>query len=455
MSLTLIENALVVTMDDRRRVLAPGAILVDGRTLAAVAPADDPELAGLDAQRIDASGKIILPGLINTHVHLSQQLGRGLADDVDLLTWLRDRIWPYESSLTNDDQHVASLLCMAELVRSGVTTFCEAGGQHVDAMGSAVEQAGLRAILCQSTMDTGEGLPARWVQPTQDCLETQRSQHMRWQGAAGGRIRHWLGLRTLFNCSDDLVRGTVALAAELGTGITMHLAEVIDEVRFTEARYGHSPVAHMASLDALGPDLLAVHAVWLDPRDIDQLLLHDVKVSHCPAAAMRVLGFSPVPELVAKGLCVSLGTDGAPSNNRMDLIDEMWLASLIHKGRWLDPTAMPAETVLEMATINGARALRWDDQIGSLSAGKKADLIVIDPHSAGSLPQHDPVAGLVSAMHASNVQSVMIDGQWVLHDGAITTFDEAEILDEAVARAEAIRLRAGISLPNRFDSHSV
>lgn len=441
---------MVVTMDDRRRVLERGAVLVEGHRITAVGPADDPELAAADAERIDLAGQIVIPGLVNTHVHLSQQLGRGLADDVDLLTWLRDRIWPYESSLTEEDQHAASLLCMAELVRSGVTTFCEAGGQHVDAMGEAVSQAGLRAVLCQSTMDTGEGLPPSWVQPTATCLERQRAQHQRWHGAADGRIRHWLGLRTLFNCSDDLVRGTVALARDLGTGVNMHLAEVIDEVRFTEARYGHSPVAHMASLDALGPELLAVHAVWLDGRDIDLMLRHDVKVSHCPAAAMRVLGFAPVPELVAKGVCVSLGTDGAPSNNRMDLIDEMWLASLIHKGRWLDPTAMKAETVLEMATVNGARALGWDDEIGALAPGLKADLVVIDPRSAGTLPMHDPVAGLVSAMHASNVRSVMIDGRWVLNDGAITTFDEAVVLADAPERAAAIRARAGITMPPRF-----
>lgn len=449
MSQTLIENALVVTMDDRRQVHEHGAILVENDRIAAVGP-DASRRANAGAERIDASGRIVIPGLVNTHVHLTQQLGRGLADDVDLLTWLRDRIWPYESSLTPEDQHLSSLLCMAELVRSGVTTFCEAGGQHVDAMGDAVEQAGLRAVLCQSTMDNGQGLPDSWVQPTQACLDRQRDQHHRWHGAADGRIRHWLGLRTLFNCSDALVCGTVALAHELGTGITMHLAEVIDEVRFTEAHYGHSPVAHMAALDALGPDLLAVHTVWLDARDVDMMLRHDVKVSHCPAAAMRVLGFAPVPELVAKGLCVSLGTDGAPSNNRMDLIDEMWLASLIHKGRWLDPTAMPAETILEMATVNGARALGWQDEIGALAVGRKADLVVIDPNSAGALPMNDPVGGLVSAMHASNVRSVMVDGRWVLRDGAITTFDEAAVLGEADDRAAAIRHRAGIEIPRRF-----
>lgn len=448
MTRTLISNALVVTMDDRRRVLERGAVLVDGDRVAAVGPGAETTAEG--AERIDAAGCLVIPGLINTHVHLSQQLGRGLADDVDLLTWLRDRIWPYESSLTAEDQRIASLLCMAELVRSGVTTFCEAGGQHVDAMGEAVSEAGLRAVLCQSTMDTGDGLPASWVQPTQACLDRQRLQHARWHGEADGRIRHWLGLRTLFNCSDDLVRGSVALADALGTGINMHLSEAIDEVRFTEARYGESPVAHMARLGGLGPNLLAVHAVWLDGRDVDLMLRHDVKVSHCPAAAMRVLGFAPVPELVAKGVCVSLGTDGAPSNNRMDLIDEMWLASLIHKGRWLDPTAMPAETVLEMATVNGARALGWDDEIGSLAAGRKADLVIIDPRTAGALPQHDPVAGLVSAMHAANVRSVMVDGRWVLRDGRIRTFDEDAVLAEAVERAAAVRERAGIKIPPRF-----
>jgi 5-methylthioadenosine/S-adenosylhomocysteine deaminase len=177
---------------------------------------------------------------------------------------------------------------------------------------------------------------------------------------------------------------------------------------------------------------------------------HDVKVSHNPAAAMRVLGFAKVPEMLAAGVCVALGTDGAPSNNRMTLIDEMWLASLIHKGRMLDPTVVPAQTVLAMVTCDAARALLWEDEIGSLEVGKKADLTVVDPDSAAMLPMHDPVANMVTSMHAHNVESVMADGRWLMRDRQVLVVNEQEILEEAKARAAAIAHRAGIVLPQRF-----
>jgi 5-methylthioadenosine/S-adenosylhomocysteine deaminase len=178
---------------------------------------------------------------------------------------------------------------------------------------------------------------------------------------------------------------------------------------------------------------------------------HDVKVSHNPAAAMRVLGFAKIPEMLRAGVCVSLGTDGAPSNNRMTLIDEMWLASLIHKGRLLDPTVMPAERVLEMVTCNGARALLWEDEIGSLEVGKKADLIVINPHTPTMLPLHDPIANMVTAMHDHNVESVMCDGRWLMRDRKILIVDEQAILEEAARRAADVVRRAGIRLPDRFN----
>jgi 5-methylthioadenosine/S-adenosylhomocysteine deaminase len=445
---TLIENATLVTMDGRRRVIEGGTLLIEGDRIAAVG-AVDPKLRRTDAEVIDAAGKLVLPGLVNSHVHLSQQLARGLADDVDLLTWLRRRVWPYESSLTPEDSHVSALACCLELIRSGVTCFAEAGGQEVDGMGRAVTEAGLRAILCQSTMDCGEGLPARWVKSADECLALQDRHFERWHGQADGRLRVWYGLRTLFNCSDDLVRRTTERAAGRGVGVNMHLAEVIDEVRHVQAARGATPVRHMARLGALGPRLLAVHMVWPDAVEIDLLLRHDVKVSHNPAAAMRVLGFAPVPEMLAKGICVGLGTDGAPCNNRMDLIDEMWLATLIHKGRNLDPTLVPAERVLAMATIDGARCLAWDGEIGSLEAGKKADLIILDPKRPGSWPLHDPVGGVVNAMHASNVVASMCDGRWLMRGGRVLVLDEEAILEEAQRRALAIRARAGITLPPR------
>ncbi len=447
----LLQNAIVLSMNPQRELFLKGDVLIEGDKIAAIGhiPADQKK-AVRPENVLDCSGKIIMPGLINTHVHTSQQLERGLADDVDLITWLHDRTWPFESNLTEEDAYYSSLLCGCELIRSGVTTFAEAGGQHVDSMGKAVTELGLRAALCQSSLDCGDGLPKGWVKPTQEMLAMQVAQHKKWHNTANGRIRHFFGLRTIFNNSDELISRSKALADECGTMLNMHVAEILDEVRFAEATRGRTTVEHLAHLGALGPNLLAVHTVWMTPRELDLFALHNVKVSHNPAAAMRVLGFAFIPEMLDKGICVSIGTDGAPSNNRMDMLDEMYLTGLIHKGRRLDPTIVHAESVIEMATIKGAEALMWEKETGSLEPGKKADLIILNPRHPSSLPLHNIPSQLVYAMHSHNVESSMVDGKWLMRDHKILTVNEEHIMDESITRASQIRTRASIPVKSRF-----
>lgn len=445
-----LQNGYVISMNGEREVFLNGDVLIQGDTIQAIGKVDS-TMVQPDAEIVDCTGKIVMPGLINTHVHLSQQLGRGIADDVDLLTWLRKRIWPYESQLTLEDSYISSLACCTELIKSGVTCFAEAGGQEVDGMGKAVTEAGLRAILCRSTMDCGEGLPTNWQQTTDQCLDSQLELLHKWHGAADGRIRYWFGLRTIFNNSDELMTRTKSLADEHGVGIHMHVAEIEEEVRYAQATRGRTTVEHLAHLGVLDSNFLSVHTVWLTDREIDLYKLYDVKVSHNPAAAMKVvLGFARIPEMLDKGICVSIGTDGAPSNNHMDMMNEMYLTSLIHKGRTLNPQAVPAEQVLEMATMNGARSVLWQDQIGSLEVGKKADLIILNPNGVGNLPLHDPVANVVYAMYASNVEYNMCNGQWLMKNRKLVTLDEAAILQEAQQRAKQVIERAGIKLPPRF-----
>lgn len=447
----LLFNAGIVTMDAERRQYNNGALLIqDGRILRVGKSVELLAEFGEEAQCIDLRGRWILPGLINTHVHTSQQLGRGLGDDVDLLTWLHKRIWPYESSLTEEDSYVSTLLCGLEQIRSGVTCFSEPGGQFVDGMGRGVTELGLRGILARSTMDGGEGLPQVWQESTDEALAIQVDHLKRWHGQAGGRIRVWFGLRTIFNNSDELIQRTKALADQYGVGVHMHVAEIKAEVEFCQATRGATTVTHLNRLGVLDKNFLAVHCVWLTDAEIQIFAEKEVKVSHNPAAAMRVLGFPKIPEMLKAGVCVTIGTDGAPSNNRMTLIDEMYLTSLIHKGRLLDPTVMPAEEVLAMVTCNAARALQWEDQIGSLEAGKQADLVVINPNTATMLPMYDPIANMVTSMRSHNVESVMVNGRWLMRDGHILTVNEAEILEEAKARAAAIIRRANIHLPDRF-----
>jgi 5-methylthioadenosine/S-adenosylhomocysteine deaminase len=449
MTSILIRGATIVTMNPRREILADADLLVEGSRIVALGRIAA-DAVPADAEIVDAAGLVMMPGLVNGHVHGSQQLGRGIADDVDLLTWLRDRVWPFENALTEDDQTVSMQAIGLEMIKSGVTTIAEAGGQHVGASARALLGLGLRASLCQSSMDSGDGLPAGWVLPTDAVIERQIAQHERWHGAGGGRLRHWFGLRTIFNCSDALIRRTKDEADRRGTAVQMHVAEIPEENRYCEATRGATTVEHLARLGVLGPNLLAVHCVWLSPHETELFAAHRVPVIHCPSSNMRVLGFAPIPELLALGVPVGLGTDSPPCCNRGDLFDEIYLAALIHKGRRGDPTVMPAETLLEMATITGARCLGWDDEIGSLEPGKRADLILIDPRDIGSLPVHDIVSTLVYAMHSRCVRSTLCDGAWLMRDRQVLTVDEPALLTEIQQRATQIRERAGIRLPARF-----
>lgn len=445
-----IRHGYIVTMNSNRDVYEQGDILIEGDLITAVGRVD-PLTVSADAEIIDASGKIILPGYVNTHVHLSQQLARGLADDVDLLTWLRERIWPYESSMTEEDSYISSLACCLELIRSGVTTFAEAGGQEVSGMVKAVNEAGIRGILTRSTMDAGEGLPSKWVESTDKSLEQQVELIEKWQGFAGGRVKIWFCIRTIFNATDDLIVRTKQLADRYGVGIHMHVGEVDEENRFVRETRGRSTVEHLAHLGVLDKNFLAVHCVWLSDNEIELFRKYGVKVSHNPAAAMKVvLGFAKIPEMIDKGITVSIGTDGAPSNNRMDMMSEMYLTSLIHKGRTLNPKVMPAEKIVEMATIDGAACLGMENEIGSLVIGKKADLIMLNPSQIGNIPLHDPLANIVYAMQSSNVESSMCDGKWLMRNRQIIGIDEEKVMKEASERAAALVARSRIVLPKRF-----
>ncbi|MCB8565171.1 amidohydrolase [Fusobacterium ulcerans] len=450
MSQILIKNGYVISMNKNREIFKNGSVLIEDDKIKAVGKVE-PSLVNADAEIYDVQGKIILPGLVNTHVHLSQQLGRGVADDVVLLTWLRERVWPYESSFNYEDSLISSTACCVELIKTGVTTFLEAGGQYVDAMAEAVEKCGLRACLSKSTMDEGEGLPKAWQKTTQEELDFQEELFKKYNDTADGRIKIWFGLRTIFNNSDELIKGTKTLADKYNTGIHMHVLEVKEEMDYTRATRGETTVEHMNRLGALGPNLVAAHTVWLTEREIDLFRLYDVKVSHNPGAAMKVvLGFAKIPEMLEKGIAVSIGTDGAPSNNRMDMMRDMYLTSLIHKGRTLNPKTVSAEQVLEMATINGARCALMEKEIGSLEVGKKADLIILNPDTIHSLPVIDPVANIVYAMSSENVESNMCNGKWLMKNREILFLDEKDLLEKVKIQNKKVMDKAGIVIPDRF-----
>lgn len=446
---TYLKNGYIVTMGENETVYDGGGVLVEGENIIAVGDID-PQLVKPDAEVIDLNGKYVLPGFVNTHVHTSQQISRGVGDDVDFITWLHKRMWPYESNMTEEDSYVSTLMTCLELIRSGVTSFAEPGGQFVSGMAKATAEAGLRGKLAKSVMDCGTGLPQIWQKTTEEELEQQVADLEKYHNTADGRVQVWFGLRTIFNNTDDLIVRTKELADKYGVGIHMHVAEAKSEIDYTMEKYGEGTVNHLEKLGVLDKNLLAVHTVWLTNEEVSLLKKRDVKVSHNPASAMRVLGFAKIPRMLNEGVCVSIGTDGASSSNRMNIVDEMWLTSLIHKGWRLDSTVVPSTDILRMVTKNGARALLDDHLYGSLEAGKKADLIVIDPKGPSMMPVNDKIAALVTAMRSENIQSTMCNGKWLMKDRIILTLDEEAILKEACERGAAIYDRAGIVLPDRF-----
>ncbi|XP_074295740.1 uncharacterized protein LOC141623537 isoform X2 [Silene latifolia] len=451
----ILYNAMIVTMDAESRVYENGAVVIESDIIIAIGQSDVilRQFSG-SHHLLDLRGHVLLPGLVNTHVHTSQQLGRGIADDVDLMTWLHRRIWPYESNMTENDSYVSTLLCGIELIRSGVTCFGEAGGQHVSSMARAVELLGLRACLTQSIMDSGEGLPASWsAQTTDQLIQSQKELYEKHHDTAEGRIKIWLGIRQIMNSTDHLLIETRNLAKELKTGIHMHIAEIQfeNQVVVDTRKVNHGTVTFLEKIDFLQSNLLAAHSVWVNDDEIGYLSRAGVKVSHCPASAMRMLGFAPVRKMIQAGVCVSLGTDGAPSNNRMSM------ASLINKGceafatGTTDPTALPAELVLKMATIDGAKTLLWDNEIGSLEVGKKADIVIINPCSWTMIPIHDSISSLVYSMRTENIVSVICNGKWIMKDKNILNVDEGEVISQAKQASKELLERAGISIPKRMN----
>lgn len=449
MSQILLKNGYVLTMDDKDQVYDGGSVLVEDDKIIA-AGVVDPKLVAPDAQVVELGGKYVLPGFVNTHVHTSQQISRGVGDDVDFITWLHKRMWPFESSMTEEDSYCSTLMTCLELIKSGVTSFAEPGGQFVSGMVRGVKEAGIRGKLAKSVMDCGEGLPKIWRLTAEEEIDKQVEDLELYHNTADGRVQIWFGLRTIFNNTDELLIKTKELADKYNVGMHMHVAEARSEIEYTQAKYGEPTVTHLKRLGVLDKNLLAVHTVWLTDEEVRMLKEHDVKVSHNPASAMRVLGFAKIPKMIKEGICVSIGTDGASSSNRMDIIDEMWLVSLIHKGWRLDSTVMPSEDILRMATKWGAKALLDDRIYGSLEPGKKADLIIINPYGPSMMPVNDRIAALVTAMHSSNVESSMCDGKWLMIDRKIISLDEDAILKESCSRAAAIYKRAGIVLPDRY-----
>ena len=456
----LFTNATIITMNASRDIIMDGAIAVTGNRIVAVGKSDALQKQFADDEVIDVRGKLIIPGLIDTHVHVAQALIRGCADDMALIQWLCERVWVLQGNFTEDDGYVSARLCIAEMLKSGTTTFLESMLAHrygFNGIARAVEESGIRACLAGIVMDIGtyatqsNSMHPGMVESRETSLLGVLDMHSKWEGAADDRIQVWFGPRTPGGVTSELYREMSDYARQRNMGITMHLAEVEADKIYLQERFGLSPVYYAESVGLLGPKTVLVHMVWLNQADIHKLAETGTHVSHNPSSNSKLAsGVCKVPQMLVSGVNVALGCDGGPSNNDYDMIREMKLAAIIHKAVSNDPLIVPAETVLEMATINGARALGLGDEIGSLEVGKKADLVVLDLNRLHTTPSVNPVSTLVYAATGGEVDMVVVDGQIVVKQGQLLTMDEEEVMVEARLHATALYQRANIHITPKW-----
>ncbi len=440
MASLLVRGGTILTMNDRLDVVDGDVLVRDGRISAVGA-----EAAGATAERVvDARGALVMPGFVQTHIHLCQTLFRGFADDLRLMEWLRHRIWPMEAAHTPASLRAAARLAAAELLATGTTTVLTMETVHdTDAVFEAVAATGLRAVIGKCLMDADTLAPRRLYQPTRAAVDESQSLLKRWDGAANGRLRAAFAPRFALSCSRDLLEEVASLSLRQHTIVHTHASEQQAEIALVEQATGRRNLAYFGDVGLLSPHLCVAHCVWVDDEEQALMAGHGVKVLHCPGSNLKLgSGVAPVPELRRRGISVSLGADGAACNNRLDMFDEMRLAATLQAMR-AGPGVLPARDVVWMATREGARALGLDAEIGSIEPGKRADLIVVDLDAPHVAPGPDPYSTLVYAARGTDVRATLVDGDVLVDRHALQHLDARAIAAEARVEASALASRAG------------
>ena len=418
----ILTGQYLLTMDRDQTLIPGGGLAIAGDTILAVGQGAELMARYPGAAVIAEPHGLIMPGLVNVHTHAAMSLFRGLADDLPLMEWLQDYIFPREAGLTGEVVYQATLLSLCEMIKSGTTSFCDMYLFAAD-VARAVELSGMRAWLGEVLYDfpsPNYGELENGFAYTRELLARYRHHPL---------ITITVDPHAVYTCSPELLTRLGALAREEDALYVIHLAENEEEVRTCRQRYGRSPVAHLEALGLLGPRVVAAHCVMLTPVEIALLAERGVKVAHCPESNLKLAsGIAPVVQMLAAGVCVGIGTDGSASNNDVDLFGELNTVAKIHKVDRMDPTAMNAATCLHAATLGGAAVLAAEDRIGSLEAGKKADCIVLDLNQPHLTPIYHPVSHLVYAARGSDVIHSVIGGRVVMRSRQLQTLDEAAIL---------------------------
>lgn len=423
----LIRNGIVVTLDEKERVFEDGAVLVENGRITAVGNAPDVEEKGKGDTVIDAKGKAVLPGFINTHVHSG--LIRGTAEDLPLWEWLRRHVDPKHKALKREDAYAAAKLCYTEMIRAGITSALDMY-RYMDRCADAAEETGIRAFLAPYVADKPGYEYFEKQEDNEKLIKTRN-------GSANGRINVLAGLEHLVYCSEEAFYRARELADKYDVGIHTHGEESLEMYERLSKEHGKRPIEVFRDYGILGPKTVLAHCVWLSPAEIEILTKTKTSVAHCPVSNMKLAsGVAPVPELIRRGVNVGLGSDGVKENNRLDLIQEMKVAALMQKLHHLDATLLPARQVLRMATVNGARALGMQKELGSLEGGKKADIVIIDlmkPHLSPVLVGEfsNIIPNIVYAAQASDVETVLIDGKIVMENRTLKTVNEEEVMERA------------------------
>lgn len=427
----LFTHATLLTMKEGEAPLPDAAMVVEDDRISYVGPIPS-DTEGYD-EVVNMAGKAILPGWVNTHGHAAMSLLRGYADDFPLKTWLEEKIWPMEARFGPEQVRWGTALSVLEMIKGGTTCFLDMY-DHMDQVGQVVEEAGIRAVLCRGAI----GLCSEEEQRTK--LEEAVRFAREWNGAAGGRITTMMAPHAPYTCPPDYIARFVEKAQELKIPIHTHMSETEAEVQLNVEQYGLRPVEHLRRLGVFDIPALVAHAVHLTKEEIEILAEYNVKVSHNPGSNLKLgSGVAPIPEMIAAGIRPSLGTDGPASNNNLDMLEEIRLAALIHKGVNKDPVAVPAPFALRMGTAYGAEALFLKDQIGTLEPGKKADFIVVDLTGPHMQPLHDVESHLVYSASRDDVQDVYVDGRPLMRNGEFLTLDEEKIRFHVQKAFDAIR----------------
>lgn len=429
----LVSGGLLLTMSKDMEILENSVIGIrDGRIVLIEKIQKHKAQLHRAKEILEVSGSLVMPGLINTHTHLPMVCFRGMADDLPLMEWLKNHIWPAEAKHVNREMvYAGSMLAMAEMILSGTTTFCDAYFYESSVAQAAVDSA-MRGIVCHGFIDhPNPNDSAKIIDIAERFIDKWCNNY--------DLVIPALACHSAYTCTPETLVSIKDVARHADVSYNIHVSETKDEVAIIQKRYGKSPVAYLRDLHLLDHRTIAVHCNWLDDDEIDILRAHDVKVSHNPESSMKLAaGIAPIPKLIQKGVTVGLGTDGTASNNDLDLFGEMDTAAKIHKVADMDPTVMNARTVLKMATIEGARVLGLEDQIGSVEVGKCADIIILDTNKPHWIPLYNPYSQLVYAATGADVTASIIGGRVVMRDRKLLTMDLSVIAREVRKIAQKI-----------------